>query len=271
MQTIPPNDPGRARPATAARYQVPNLDRALSVLELLAQHPGGLTITEIVRRLDVSKTTVFRIAQTLAARGYLLHDEDTRRYRLSARLLQLGYAAVSETNLLDQALDVMRQARDELKETVLLGTIVGDNLVVLEQVLGLHPFKFMVDVGMHSPLHSNAPGKCLLALLPAGQRADLLAGMTLRRYTGRTMTDPEALELELDFVARHGYAIDRGEQIDGVHCVAAPVFDRRGCPAAALWVTGPSDRLPESAFAAVAEVMRRHAGRISQRLGFVER
>ena len=250
-----------------SRYHVPNLDRALTILELLSDRAEGLGLTEIVRELDLSKNSVFRITQTLLDRGYLQKDEGSKRFTVSAKLLSLGYRAVSETNLVEKSLDILRHLRDTLKETVLIGSLVETELVVLEQVLGLHPFKFMLDVGMHTALHCNAPGKCILAFLPPDHQEALLAQIELPRFTSHTITTKRALKRELLAIRERGFALDRGEQIEGVHCVAAPVLDRRQFPVAAIWVTGPCDRMTESSFSEIGPVIDRHADQISRRLG----
>lgn len=250
-----------------SRYHIPNLDRALTVLELLADHVEGLGLSEIVRELGISKNSVFRITQTLLDRGYLQKDDGSKRFALSAKLLSLGYHAVSETNLVEKSLDILRQLRDTLKETVLIGTLIENELVVLEQVLGLHPFKFMLDIGMHAPVHCNAPGKCLLAYLPEESQAKILSRMQLKKYTAHTITTRKALTRELKQIVQQGYAVDLAEQVEGVHCISAPVLDRRKFPVAAIWATGPCDRMPEESFTKVAPIVREHANLISHRLG----
>ena len=267
MKTKSKREPQATESSDNSRYHIPNLDRALTVLELLANHPEGLGLSEMVRELQLSKNSIFRITQTLFDRGYLQKDEGSKRFTLSAKLLSLGYRAVSEINLVEKSLDVLRALRDHLKETVLIGTLIDNELVVLEQVLGLHPFKFMIDVGMHTTLHCNAPGKCILAFLPSDRQETILGQLRLNRYTAHTITTRKGLERELQQIRQCGYAVDRGEQIEGVHCVSAPVLDRRKFPVAAIWATGPSDRMTEKSFAEIAPMVMDHANQISHRLG----
>jgi len=248
-------------------YIVPNLDRALSIIEVLAEHPEGMTIKHIVQTMSLPKSSVFRILLTLAERNYAMRDEKTGRYVLSARLLWLAHRAVGEHNVVEKALDQMRDLRDLHKETVCICTLLGDQLVVLEQVLGLHPFKFTLDVGMHAPLPCNAPGKVLLAFVPDERREALLKNMELKRYTPNTVVSMEELRRELEEIRRVGYAEDRGEMIEGAHCISAPVLDRHRFPVAAIWTTGPSDRLPLSSFSKIAPSVMECAKQISRRLG----
>ena len=262
MKTLPPE------PEERADYHTPALDRALSIMELLAGQPTGLGLSEIAEALDLPKNSVFRITMTLASRGYLVRDDDSRRFRLSRKLLALGYRAAGEPNLLENARDVMRELRDMTRETVLLATLLDAEGVVLDQVLGLHPFKFVVDPGTRFQLHTSAPGKAMLAWLPAAEQERMLSRIRLTRFNRRTITTREGLLAEFGRVRELGYATDRAEEIDGVHCVGAPVFSHDGRPIAAIWTTGPCDRLPEARFDEIGRMVAGHARRISGRFGY---
>lgn len=250
-----------------SRYKVPNLERALSILELLADHQGGLKLAEITRKLDCPKNSVFRITMTLLDRGYVTREERTKSFRLSRTLLTLGHAMLSEKPIVPTAIDIMRKCRDEVRETVLIGTIVETTCTVLEQVLGTHPFKFSVDLGTRLHLHVSAPGKALLAYLPESEREDLLAKLDLVRFNERTITSLQGLRAELRTVRECGFALDRAEQLHGIACIGAPLLNRHGYPIAAIWTTGPSDRISEDRYAQVGDIIRRHAHAISEKFG----
>ncbi|MBN1673299.1 MAG: IclR family transcriptional regulator [Kiritimatiellae bacterium] len=259
---------GKAAGHEHARYHVPNLDRALSIIECLAEHPNGLTLSEIVRALALPKNSVFRITTNLRNRGYLLCSPESNRFVLSRKFLALGYAAVSEHSLVEKALDVMRDLRDAVRETVLLGTLVDGHGVVLEQVPGLHPFKFIADPGTRLPLHTAAPCKAILAFLPLGERDRTLAGMTLARFNAHTITNKPAFRRELAQIRKLGYAVDRCEQLEGVCCIGAPIFDQHRYPVASIWATGPAERMADGARAGIGREVKRHAARVSDRLGY---
>lgn len=254
--------------STNENYQVPALDRALTILELLAEHSDGMRMREIAERLGLPANSVFRITGTLEERGYLLRDGEDMRYRLSRKVLALGYAAVGEDKLTEQSLDVMRVLRDETHETVLVG--IRDDLegLVLEQVASTQPIKFLVAPGTRFPLHTAAPGKAVLAYLPPDEREAVLGRMVFTRFNDRTLDTREKFEADLINVTAQGYGLDRGEQIDGLHCVAAPIFDHRGYPIAALWLTGPSFRFPPSEFDRIGRKVAAAAQQISRRFGY---
>lgn len=249
-------------------YQVPALDRALSIMELLAKHPDGLRMREIAETLDLPANSVFRITGLLEDRGYLLRDGEDMRYRLSRKLLSLGYASIGEDKLIEQSLDVMRLLRDDTQETVLIGVRADLQGIVLEQVAAMQPVKFLVDPGTHFPLHTSAPGKVFIAFLPQAERDALLRRMKFTRYTERTLDSRTKFEADIENTLRQGFAVDCAEEIEGLHCVGAPIFNHRGYPIAAIWVTGPSFRFPASMLHRIGIKVAASAGKISQRFGY---
>ncbi|GGG89768.1 IclR family transcriptional regulator [Parapedobacter pyrenivorans] len=251
-----------------SKYHVPNLERALYMIELLSSSPAGMGITEISNQLGISKNSTFRIAMTLLHYGYLTRDENSKAFNLSGKLLSVGYAAVTEQNLLEKSLDVLRDLRNTTKETVLIGIILADEGVVLEQVPGLHSFKFWIDVGTRFPLHTAVPSKAILAFLPEKVQQPICSRIEFKKYTNKTITKLDVFLDELKRVKETGYAIDGGEEVEGMHCIGAPIFNGNSYPVAAIWITGPSDRLPVTQFEHVGKVVKEQALRISQRLGY---
>jgi DNA-binding IclR family transcriptional regulator/AraC-like DNA-binding protein len=153
---------------------------------------------------------------------------------------------MNRDSLTDAALPVMRKLHDLFGETVglaVLDTKAGKGLIV-ESVQGTrHRFSFTLTPGTRFPLHTGAPAKAIVAFLPADRQERMLAALELKRFTKQTITTKKAFRKELAVIRGCGYALDRSEEIEGCHCVAAPVFDAEGKVVAAVWITGPSSRL----------------------------
>jgi len=252
-----------------ARHNVSNLLRGLDIMELLLESPEGLGVSDISRALGIPVNAVFRIASALVERGYLLKDDQTKTFTLSARLVTMGYRIGNRNGLVETAMPLMRELRDAIKETVILCIMAGGDCIALDSVPGLHMFRFTVDPGTRATLHASAPGKALVAFLPDSERKAFIAGIKLQRFNERTITNRKKLLQELARVRELGYALDMAEEHDGVHCVAAPVLDVRGYPVAALTTTGPSDRLTRDKLKSHGEMMKDCARQISSRIGFV--
>ena len=253
---------------TKSKYSVPNLERALEIVELLTEFRSGLSMSEIAAKLEIPKNSVFRITSTMLEKGYLQRDQDSMSFTLTRKFLAVGFAALSEKNLLENSLDVMRELRDKIKETVLVGTIVECEGVVLGQVAGTHYFNFRVNDGARFYLHTTAPGKAILAYMPQAQADKIIEKMKFPGFNERTIVSAENYRKELDRVRECGYGVDHEEQLAGCHCVAAPIFDEHAYPVAAIWTTGPSSRLFVEDFEPIAQVIKEHAMIISKRLGY---
>lgn len=245
----------------------PAVRQALSILEAVAAHADGLTLTEISDGLGLPKNAVFRITRTLQGAGYLERDPASLRFRLTNKFLSLGHPRGRDKTLGECALPSMRKLRDECKETVQLGVRSGEGGVIVEVLDGLFPLRIAVEVGLRFRLHDNAPGKCLLAHLAKSERDSLIDRLDLAASTARTITDPGLLRAECDRIVARGYATDQAEADEGIHCVAAPVFDRHKQAFATIWASAPSRRMPEESFAATGALVARSAAEITEELG----
>jgi len=255
-------------PRPASLHNVPNLERGMLILELLGKHPEGLGLVEIARALSIPNNSVFRIAGTLTQMRYLHRHENNRRFVLTRKLLGIGYAAVSQQNIVAVSMELLKQLRDAVKETVALATMLPQEarLLVLAQVRSSHAFGYHLEEGMRVELHCTAPGKAILAFLPESEASDVISRVSFTRYNKQTIACRKDLLKELAEVRQSGVAFDRQEAIDGCHCAAAPIFDGHGYPLAAVWTTGPSNRLTVEDFPRVAEIVKGAAIRIGERL-----
>ncbi len=253
------------------RYIVPGVDRALSILELLATRPGGLSMMEIAARTGFPNNSVYRIAMTLCRRGYVRRSRETKRFAITRKFLQLALPSVHQRNIVEVSLDVMNALRDAVGESVFLAVLNEQEGVVLAQSPAVHPIRLMVEPGTRFELYCSGPGKAMLAFLPEAERARLVNGFEYKAHAPNTITRPDALGAELLEVTDLGYAVDRGESFEGVHCVAAPLFDEHGTVLGSIWVSGPSTRLPETDFPRIGPQVAESAGRISRRIGYYPR
>lgn len=251
-----------------ARYSAPSLERGLAILEYLAHHPDGKGQLEIAQALKCPVSSVFRLTLTLEALGYLERDAETKVFRHTQKMLMLGQQALSETDLIGSCMPVMRELRDELADTILLGVLNGPEIIVLEQALGSHLFRFSVNAGHRIRAYCSAPGKAIIAYLPEIQRERVIAQTEFIRFNANTIITPEGFRKELQKVAKLGYAIDNGEEYAGIYCVGAPLFDRSGYPIASVWITGPGTRVKAEMVPGIGETIKAGAARISRRMGW---
>jgi DNA-binding IclR family transcriptional regulator len=247
-------------------YIIPNLDRALRIMEHLSTRQEGGSITDIATQLSLPKNSVFRIVRTLAASGYL--DERGKSWRLSPKILSLGYTAVQSTHLISACMDEMRALRDEINETIFVGAISEGKVVILEELASFQLVKFTIEIGHKVPIHASAPGKAILAYLPPAEQRDLLAHIAFTRFNDRTIPGMKAMQTEIEKVLGLGYALDLGEEVAEIWCAASPVLDYRAYPIASIWLSGPQFRLVKMDLERVGALVREHALRISKQFGY---
>lgn len=243
------------------------LERGLAILEWLADRPEGATLSQMTEAMEVALTSAYRIANALEQLGYVSRDPKTRRYSPTGKMLRMGQPRSLGRSLTEACIESMRQIRDQTGETTQLACLSGGQVVILEQLPSVHPFKYIVDLGSRIPAHCCAPGKAMLAYLPAQERVRQLSQMEFSPHTERTITDPARFDQELESVRQAGAAFDRGEHFVGIHCVAAPVLDRLGGPVAAITIAGPSSRIPVKKFPEIARIVRQWTDQAAARFG----
>jgi DNA-binding IclR family transcriptional regulator len=249
-------------------YSVPGLERGLAILEFLAEHPEGKSQNEIAEELHCPSASVFRMTLSLEKAGYLVRNPKTKAFRHTMKMLMLGQKAISEIDLVGNSLPTMRKLRDALHDTVALGVLNEMEIIVLESVLGSHLFRFSLTAGHRIGLHASAPGKAILGLLPEDQRERTVQNIKFVKYNEHTITTVKAFQQELASVREKGYSVDRGEEYASIYCLGAPIFDRNGYPIAAIWVTGPDNRVKPSQYPSIGEQIRDGALEISRILGY---
>ncbi|WAZ20330.1 IclR family transcriptional regulator [Streptomyces cinnabarinus] len=266
------SDPGEStaspekQSGRGAASAVQSVDRAVSVLEILARH-GEAGVTEIADELDVHKSTAFRLLGVLENRGLVAQAKDRGKYYLGAGVLRLAGAAAVRLDISQEGVPVCRELADELGETVNIAVLDDDAAVNIMQARGTASVTAQNWLGRRTPLHATSSGKVLLAHMPPTLREGLLA-RPLPRFTERTITGASVLRGELEAVVEQGYGITIEELELGLAAVAAPVRSHDGKVIAAISVSGPvyrlnSDRVPELAKRTVAA-----GSELSRRMGY---
>ena len=243
----------------------PSTDRCLAILELLSRNPGGLTLSDIHRRLGVSKNMVFRILGDLSSRGYT-HRTEEKTYSLGGKLLELAVPRFSGKNLVDEAAPEIKSLRDESGESVGLLVPSGAEAVLVYFQPSRQSIRTVYDIGVRVPMYCNAPGKVFLVFGEEKECMDRFKMQSFKRFTARTITDPAKLRRQLEVARKEGYTVDHAEEIEGSNCVAAPVFDGDNRLVAAVVITGPLDRINSVNYASHGRLASKAAARISARL-----
>lgn len=246
-----------------------SVDRALSILQLLAEESSdGLALTEISRRLGLNQSTCHHLLSTLRVRRFVSQDEESRRYRLGIKAVEVGQAAMQQVDLVRVALPQMEELMASVQENVNLVVLDNDSVVYVAQVPCDRTVRMFTRIGERAPLHCTGVGKVLLAGLPKEERSDLIDRLELPRFTAATICDGDLLKQELEQVATRGYAMDREEREEDVTCIAAPLRDYSGEVVAGVSISAPSSRLDEAQQQELVPYLLAAADKISRELGY---
>ena len=249
----------------AERYIIPNIARALKILEMLAQQKEGSSISEIAKEFGIPVNSTFRIIKSLETYGYI--EEVSRRYFTTPRLLYLGYAGLNQKGIVQNSIDLMHDLRDDINETVMLGTMAANEFVIIEQLPSFEYIKVTTEIGHRVPIHASAPGKATLAFLPFKERTAVLEHISFDRFNDATIPSKNEMLDEINVIVEKGFSVDNGEEITGIICVAAPILDYRNYPVASIWITGPDFRIKEKGIENIGKSIADVAARISKRFG----
>lgn len=255
---------GKNNKNTSSQYLVPALERGLKILEILAAHPGGLLMNEM-KELNLPSASLYRMLVTLTDLGYIIKDQSDR-YRLGRKLLSLAYKGLDHSNLTETSAVFQRSLRNTVNETVALGVISGGEGVVVDTIRSEQAVCVYVQIGHHFPLHTAAPAKAILAFLPEEEQSQLLDAIKFTKFTQHTITNKKSYLAELQKVRKTGVALDLGEEVSDLRCVAAPIFNSRSYPVAAIWVTGPESRLNEKKLQEISIHVKETAEKISEHI-----
>lgn len=249
---------------------VPAVTRALDILELFLDGDGTLSAPEIVRGLQLPRTTVHELVTTLVARSYLTPVPSAPgRYRLGVRSYQLGSRYAEQLDLAAEGQQVARVVAETCDETVHVAILEHTDVIYIAKVDSTHAVRMVSAAGRRLPAHCTSVGKMLLASLPEPELAARIPDdAQLLAMTPNSITDPAALRVELADIRERGVAVESRESNPDVSCVAAPVRDRSGRVVAALSISVPMIRWSETRRTELSRLAAKGAADLSERLGY---
>jgi IclR family transcriptional regulator, pca regulon regulatory protein len=219
---------------------VQSLERGLAVIRAFGEDRPELTLSEVAQHTGLTRAAARRFLLTLADLGYV--HADGRRFSLSPRVLELGYAYLSSLSLPEIAEPHLEQLAAEVRESSSVSVLDGDDIVYVARVPTSRIMRVAINVGTRFPAHATSMGRVQLAALAESELDAYLARADLRALTANTVTDPARLRAELDRIRAQGWALVDQELEEGLRSVAAPIRDRAGRVVAAVNVSAHASR-----------------------------
>ncbi len=247
-----------------------SLLKALELLETLASTENSLSLSVLAEQTGYPISTTHRLLNTLAERGYVEQELQTRHYTLGSKLLTLQAQVVRHRQLIQRAFPHLNRLKQKVNGTVNLGVLSGKDAVYLESFVPDSALGFYSPPGSRMPLCCTAMGKLFLAHLEATTREEMLFSTKLEPRTPHTITSLPELRAELSRISSRGYAVDDQEYAVGVRCVAGPIYDYNGQVIAGVSATLPAEQLPLNRIEDTAALIVAACREISQSMGYQE-
>jgi len=252
-------------------YTVQALMRALDILDCFNYQNRVLSLSDVVNRTGLNKTTAKRLISNLAARGYLQQDPQSKSYQLGMRLFELGGIVFSSFSLRQAAAQPMNILQAETGATVLLGVKIDNHLVYVDKREGRGMLQILSDIGWRRPLHYGMLGMILMAYLAPKEVRRIIKKYPLEVHTPLSITDEDAFSLRLGKIREKGYVLEKEEAVEGVLGIAAPVRDYSRQVVAALGIALPmGQRSLNKELDRITDLVKKACEDVSSDLGYLK-
>jgi DNA-binding IclR family transcriptional regulator len=268
-ESEPAVTPATPKASSRTGASAPMVERAFMLLDLLAGSDAGYSLSELARRLGMSKGSMFGLLKTLEKGGVVEVDED-RRYAPGPRIYNLAQAYIRRSGLRRLVLPAMQRLTARTGETVFLGQVESDGVRIVDLVEvpnGPTALRLSARRGAHLHLLAGATGRVVLADWPLSRREEYLRLRPLPRFTKYSITDQDAYLAAVEETAHTGIGMDREEYLVGVSAVAAAIHGLAGELLALVWIVGFSASFSAETLQLAGEALREETRAISQALG----
>lgn len=257
---------GRKAGERAASASVQVLDRTLALLARIADRDGS-TLSDLADATGMAPSTVHRLLTSLANHGMVAHDAESGDWTIGVRAFEIGNAFRRFRKLGVIGRPFLKRLMEASGETANIGVEDEGDVVFIAQVESHAPMRAFYRPGRRGPLHASGIGKAIISTWSDGQIGRQLGGRQLPHFTDRTLHNLPELLADIQRIRARGWAIDDEEHTVGMRCIAAPIFNEYGEPAAGISISGPAVRLPASRLEALGPAVRQAADELTGAMG----
>jgi IclR family pca regulon transcriptional regulator len=220
---------------------IDSVEKALRMMQAFSAEHAEMTLSEAAEATGLTRATARRLLLTFTRLGFAVSDG--RKFRLSPKVLRLGYGYLSALPWWEHAQPHMRALADEVRESCSIATIDGPDIVYVARVPASRTMSITLNVGSRLPAYPTSMGRVLLAALSEDDLKSYVDSVRFEALTPNTITDPGELRAELTRVCEQGFAVVDGEREEGVRSAAAPIRGRSGAVLAALNISANAARI----------------------------
>lgn len=242
-------------------------ERIFHTIECLAQS-GPTGLLELSKELNLNKSTVHRILNSLICMDYVKQDAETLKYSLSFKFCRIANQILAQNNLIDLAHPYIKELAEQTGETVHLVQIDGIHAVYIDKVEASHNSVRLVSmVGKTIPLYCSGVGKALLADMSDDKIREIWDKSVIQKLTPYTVTDLFEFQSLINQIRQNGYALDNEENELGVRCIAVSLKNFQGKPTYAISISAPKDRMDDARIETFRGLILDVKKRIQQEIG----
>jgi len=248
---------------------VQSVDRALSIIETLAEDDEGYRLSDLAVRTGLSASTVHRLLATLESRRFVQFDRAESKWHVGVRSFTVGASFARRRNFSAQAIPYLRKLRDLTRETANLAVVDDEFIIVLTRMESREIMRSLTQVGGRVAMVTSGVGKAVLATYSDEDVGAVIRHHGMPRLTEKSIVRPGDLFKELATIRKQGFAIDDEEACMGLRCIAAVVYNDCAEPLAAISVSGMTSRLTDDRLPEIGQIVREVAGELTVALGGV--
>ena len=248
---------------------VQSVDRALLIIETLAEDDEGYRLSDLSVRTGLSTSTVHRLLATLEKRRFVQFDRYESKWHVGVQSFAVGATFARRRNFAAQAMPYLRKLRDQTRETANLAVVDDESIIVLTRMESREIMRSLTKVGGRVAMVASGVGKAVLATYSDEDVNAIICRQGMPRLTEKSIVRPGELFKQLQMIRQQGYAIDDEEARIGLRCVAAVVFNDCGEPLAAISVSGMTSRVTAERLPALGKIVREVAAELTAALGGV--
>jgi IclR family acetate operon transcriptional repressor len=246
---------------------VQSVDRALQIIETLAEDDEGYRLSDLAVRTGLSTSTAHRLLTTLEKRRFVQFDPTCLKWHVGAQSFAVGATFTRRRNVVAQAVPYLRKLRDRTRETANLAVVDDEAIIVLTRVESREIMRSLTKVGGRVAMVASGVGKAVLATYSDAEVGAIIRHHGMPRLTEKSIVRPGDLFKELGAIRRQGYAVDDEEACMGLRCIAAVVYNDCSEPLAAISVSGMTSRVSDDRLPDLGKAVREVAAELTAALG----
>ncbi|MBQ8107099.1 MAG: helix-turn-helix domain-containing protein [Afipia sp.] len=248
---------------------VQSVDRALTLIETLAEDDEGYRLTDLAVRTGLSTSTVHRLLTTLEKRRFVQFDRSEAKWHIGVRSFSVGSTFARRRNFVAHAMPYLRKLRDLTRETANLAVVDDETIIVLTRVESREIMRSLTKVGGRVAMVASGVGKAVLATYSDEDVSAIIHRQGMPRLTEKSIVRPGELFKALQTIRKQGYAVDDEEARIGLRCVAAVVYNDCSEPLATISVSGMTSRFTDERLPVIGNIVRDVAAELTVALGGV--